>query len=144
MQHPKNPIFFRSTLFCLEPGEEEEINPGRYGRHLANWLRDQLSRLGYTEAKVDQEDWGRRIVVFTQPYEVSIGCGNMDDEPEDDYDPYASPERITWHCFVEGKPPLLNRLFGKSNTPLVDEVEAKLRTLLERTPGITMVSVDKL
>jgi len=30
--------WFTSTKFEIEPGEDEEINPGIYGRQLARWF----------------------------------------------------------------------------------------------------------
>jgi hypothetical protein len=34
--------WFRSTRFEIEPGEDKEINPGIYGKQLAEWLKARL------------------------------------------------------------------------------------------------------
>jgi hypothetical protein len=144
MERAPNPIFFRSTLFKVEPGEEEEINPGRYGRRLAQWLREKFVDLGYPEAEIIEEDWGRCIMLRRQPFMVWIGAGNLDEDAEADYDPHLNPERITWHCFVTGEIPIWNRLFRKVDPQVVRDVEAKLRNLLESNAQITMVAEDDL
>jgi hypothetical protein len=35
--------WFKSSKFEIEPGEDEEINPGMYGRQLARWLKQRLT-----------------------------------------------------------------------------------------------------
>ena len=51
-------IRFRSTRFRVEPGEDAEINPGIYGRQLADWLRERLIEAGEAVEPVIAEDWG--------------------------------------------------------------------------------------
>jgi len=35
-------VWFKSIRFRIEPGEDEATNPGRYGKQLAEWLRERL------------------------------------------------------------------------------------------------------
>jgi hypothetical protein len=39
--------WFKSSKFEIEPGEDEEINPRRYGRQLSIWLKSRLEEIGY-------------------------------------------------------------------------------------------------
>ena len=57
-----NEYHFTSSLFDVEPGEDEEINPRMYGRQLAAWLRQQLEQRGHNIKYIVAEDWGRCIV----------------------------------------------------------------------------------
>ena len=52
---------FHSTEFAAYPGEEEEINPGRFGKRLAEFLVAELPRTGFEIDNVNAEDWGWRI-----------------------------------------------------------------------------------
>jgi hypothetical protein len=51
--------WFKSSKFEIEPGEDEEINPGMYGRQLARWLKQRLTEKGYSVEDIINEDWGR-------------------------------------------------------------------------------------
>lgn len=48
--------WFTSSLFQVEAGEDEDINPGRYGRQLAVWLKKQLEDRGYAVEPIINED----------------------------------------------------------------------------------------
>jgi hypothetical protein len=48
--------WFMSTLFHVEAGEDQGVNPGRYGRQLARWLQTRLKEYGYLQADVVAED----------------------------------------------------------------------------------------
>jgi hypothetical protein len=39
---PEEGYWFKSSKFQVEPGEDEETNPGLYGRQLARWLKARL------------------------------------------------------------------------------------------------------
>jgi hypothetical protein len=53
-----NGYWFKSNIFEIEPGEDEEINPRIYGRQLAIWLKDKLEKRGYKIEPIINEDWG--------------------------------------------------------------------------------------
>ena len=48
--------WFRSTRFEIEPGEDDEINPGIYGKQLAAWLKARLEDRGYQVEPVIKQD----------------------------------------------------------------------------------------
>lgn len=39
-------LSFESSAFPVTPGEDEETNPGIYGRELASWISEQLRAVG--------------------------------------------------------------------------------------------------
>lgn len=49
---------FSSTAFPAYPGEENEINPGRFGKRLAEFLKAKLEASGTSTKDLAMEDWG--------------------------------------------------------------------------------------
>jgi len=72
--------WFKSSLFEIEPGEDEEINPGIYGRQVATWLRQKLDAAGFTVEDVLNEDWGRCLMCQRSPFALWVGVSSVDDE----------------------------------------------------------------
>jgi hypothetical protein len=66
--------WFRSTRFEIEPGEDDEINPGIYGKQLAEWLKARLEDHGYKVEPVINEDWGRCLMCSRKPFLLWVGC----------------------------------------------------------------------
>ena len=134
-------FYFKSDLFDIEPGEDDEINPGMYGRQLANWLKSRLEQTGYEVEPVIAEDWGRCIMVSRAPFKLWVGCGNMiEDISVKESDPLPTKDNIVWLCFVEAEVPLLNRLFSKPDTtPALNKLQADLASILSSEPRITLV-----
>lgn len=44
-------ICFTSDLFQIEPGEDEQTNPYRFGKQLSHWLADKLSADGLSRRR---------------------------------------------------------------------------------------------
>ena len=107
---------FRSSAFPAYAGEDEEINPGRYGKRLAEFLATKLPDKGYTISGVNAEDWGWRIDLQNDAFPLWIGCGNYD-EDEDGF-----------LCFIEPARPFLRKWFTR--IPTIEIVE-RLATALE-------------
>ena len=129
--------WFTSNLFSVEPGEDEEINPGRYGRQLALWLRTQLEKRGYSVEPVIAEDWGRCLMLSRKPFLLWVGCGNVDESVDDD----PSNNRVIWHCFSSAEVPLFKRLFTRLDTATaLSKLDADLHAILNAEPAIRLVS----
>lgn len=69
-------VEFRSYYFPAFEGEEDEINPGLWGKLLADFLRDGLISRKYEIAEPIAEDWGWMLKVLNQPFRMWIGCGH--------------------------------------------------------------------
>src|SRR5688572_21757160 len=91
--------WFRSTLFSVEPGEDENTNPRCYGKQPAHWLRTQLEKCGYSVVEAIPEDWGWCVMCQRDPFLLWVGCRNRSDydtaKPED---PPPRQEDLLWHC----------------------------------------------
>jgi hypothetical protein len=47
---------FESSAFAVTPGEDQETNPGIFGRALASWVSEQLIGEGFNAGSVIAED----------------------------------------------------------------------------------------
>lgn len=134
-------FWFKSTLFDIEPGEDDEVNPRIYGRQLAEWLKQQLESLGYQIEPVIAEDWGRCLMCSRAPFMLWVGCGS--DVDDDELGPDAPPpskENIVWYCFPMAEVPIWRRIFRKPNTaPSVEKLSNDLAEILQREPSVTLV-----
>lgn len=54
-------VEFASTEFPAYEGEDEEINPGRFGKRLAEWRATTLPAHGLKVTGIGPEDWGWRV-----------------------------------------------------------------------------------
>ena len=132
--------WFRSTRFEIQPGEDEEINPGIYGKQLADWLKARLEDRGYKVEPIINEDWGRCLICSREPFRLWVACANMTDLSESS-DVIPPKEQIIWHCFATAEMSFWKKLFGKIETgPAVAKLHADLGTILSTEPSITLVT----
>jgi hypothetical protein len=131
--------WFKSSKFEIEPGEDNEINPGVYGRQLAVWLSEQFGGLGY-DVELINEDWGRCIMCAREPAWLWVGCANVAvDYPNVPAEP-PKKEEIIWHCFVICEVPIWKRLFRRVDTqPIRTKLAEQLLIILKSEPQITLV-----
>lgn len=129
--------WFRSALFCLEPGEEQDANPGRSGRQMANWLAGRLRDRGCDVEAVIPEDWGWCVVCRRGPDRLLAACGNVDVEPgAPEVPPPANP---MWHCFPVVASPMWRRLLRRREVALaLKRFDGELREILEAEPAIAL------
>ena len=132
---------FKSSLFDIEPGEDEEINPRCYGRQLALWLKAKLEERGYTIEPVIAEDWGRCLMCSRAPFMLWVGCGSVADyETAREGDLLPRKEDVIWHCF-----PVAEVIFWKSIFRNVDtseslnKLKSDLAQILQQEPAITLL-----
>jgi hypothetical protein len=130
--------WFKSSKFEIEAGEDEDINPGIYGRQLAAWLKMRLEEVGYP-VEIINEDWGRCLICAWEPFRLWVGCANMMDAETERGGP-PNKEDVVWHCFATAEIPFWKRLFGKPDTaPAVAKLSASLREILDAEPQIELV-----
>jgi hypothetical protein len=116
---------FRSGAFPAQPGEEEQINPGRWGRALATFLRSELNASGFTGGEPYPEDWGWGVPIDNPEYALWVGCGNLDGEEEG------------FLCFIEPSKPFVRKLFRKIDvTARVEAVAVALEQALRNHPDV--------
>ena len=125
----KTHVEFRSDSFPPYPGEEEDINPGAWGKRLAEFIHDGLKAQGFDVIEPAAEDWGWIVEVRNCAFPLWIGCGNLDGEPDG------------FLCFIEPSTPFVRKVLFKK-VPTENEV-GKVRDALDRIlsnePSITNI-----
>ncbi|HBZ71581.1 MAG TPA: hypothetical protein DEP35_18395 [Deltaproteobacteria bacterium] len=121
-------IWARTTFFQVEPGEEEQTNPGVYGRAFAHWLAEKLKARGEAVREILPEDWGWCVILARSPYLLWIGCSNREGGTEE------------WGAFVTAEPGFLRRILRKPDTqPAIDRIQRMLLEIMKEIPGVTKV-----
>ena len=99
----KTQVEFRSNKFPPYAGEEEQINPGLWGKRLAEYLVQKLSEKGIQTDEIIPEDWGWYIPIRNEGSGVRLAvcCGHQDGEDDE------------FLCFTEPSRPVIKKLFKK-------------------------------
>ena len=130
--------WFRSGAFQIEPGEDDDVNPGIYGRQLALWLRTRLEERGQPVLDVFPEDFGWCVRCQAKPFLLWVGCGSVSDKESMDIVPTA--DQVTWHCFAVAEASLLGRIFRNDDlAPAFSRLSGLLRDILDSEPTIKLV-----
>lgn len=138
--------WFRSALFEIQPGEDEETNPACYGKALGNWLCLKFKDLGYEVEELIAEDWGWCVMCKRDSYLLWVGCGSILTEATiENFDPAITPDNseIVWHVFTEVEIPFFFfksnflRMLGKLDTATAyEKLNRDLKQILEQEPGV--------
>ncbi|MET0027738.1 MAG: hypothetical protein ABW101_08880 [Candidatus Thiodiazotropha sp.] len=123
----KSHVEFRSDLFPPYDGEEEQINPGRFGKRVAEFIIDGLKKSEFKTEEPIPEDWGWVIPIENQEFNLWIGCGNYEEYPNG------------FLCFIEPHNPEIRkfpfcRKISTANT--VNQLREAMSDILSNTPGI--------
>jgi hypothetical protein len=98
----KTHVEFRSDEFPPYDGEEDEINPGRYGKRVAEFLVRGLRERGFEPLEPIAEDWGWMVPIKNDGFKIRIGCGNYgmsDGEYDEGFLCFIEPHRPTIRRF---------------------------------------------
>jgi hypothetical protein len=132
---------FKSSRFDIEPGEDEETNPRRYGRQLATWLKSQFEGLGYNVEEVFGDDWGWCVMCQREPFSLWVGCGNQIDlDTASEAHPASNASDVVRHCFAVAEVSFFKRIFNKPDTTsALAKLDAELNRILASEPSIEFV-----
>jgi len=95
----KTQVSFRSSKFPPVDGEEDEINPGLWGRRLADYLVEKLPAAGVQPAEIVAEDWGYYIPIRSDGCKMAICCGHQNGDDDE------------FLCFTDPSEPIEKKLF---------------------------------
>ena len=112
-------VEFLSTDFAPYEDEDEQINPGVFGKRLADFLAEGLSAHGFKVRCVGAEDWGWMVELENETFPLWIGCAN--------YEEFENG----FLCFIEPSKPYIRKWFKKIDTsstvePLASAIESLL------------------
>ena len=121
----KTQVRFRSSKFPPYPNEEEQLNPGIWGKRLAEHLVVELNKRGIITGEIVAEDWGWLVPVPCERAPLAICCGHQDGE----FDEFL--------CFTEPSQPILKKWFKKIDvTDELTQLRGALEQLLASNPDI--------
>lgn len=126
-------VEFKSRAFPKYPNEDEEIvNETRWGKRLAEYVRDNLPKHGVPTEDILCEDWGWLVYIKNDAYPLWIGCGPVDDSDEE---VPKSDGLIDFALFVVAEPKFFQRVFKKvDTTPEIKKVTEALRAMIAFCP----------
>src|SRR5690348_4799970 len=104
----KTQVEFRSSKFPPYEGEENEINPGLWGKRLAEYWVAKLAEKGIGPGEMIAEDWGWYVRFEIEGTRLALCCGHQfgdDDEFLSFTDP-ATPVVRKWLRKVDVSAPL--------------------------------------
>ena len=115
----KTHLEFTSTAFPAYPGEDKEINPGIFGKRLAEFLAEGLRKQGLKVLGIGAEDWGWMVEIENKAFPLWIGCANYDGTENE------------FQCFIEPSKPFVRKWFSKIETgPTIEKLAAALEAVL--------------
>jgi hypothetical protein len=121
-------VTFRSSKFPPYEGEEEEINPGIWGKRLAEYFVEKLKGTGVEAEEIIGEDWGWYIPIKNEGFRLAICCGHQDGD-EDEF-----------LCFTDPATPIVKKLFRKTDaTEQLSCLVAVMTKILASDPEIRNV-----
>jgi hypothetical protein len=124
----KTHVEFRSSKFPPYEGEEEQINPGLWGKRLAEYLVQQLSERGIKTEAIIAEDWGWYIPIPNEGFRLAICCGHQ----------YGDDD--VFICFTDPGTPVVKKLFKKIDaTAQLTRMTEALQQILSSDPEIKAV-----
>jgi hypothetical protein len=100
----KTLVEFRSDRFPPYDGEDGQINPGIFGKRLAEFISDGLRREGFQPEELFTEDWCWIVPVKNEGFSLCIGCANYQEYPDG------------LLCIIEPHQPFVRRFLKKIAT----------------------------
>lgn len=124
----KTQVEFKSSKFPPYDGEEDQINPGLWGRKLAEYLVEKLADLDIETEDIVAEDWGYYLPIRNEGFELAICCGHQDGEDDE------------FLCFTKPSKPIVKKIFKKLDaTSQLLALTAALEEILTSDPDIREV-----
>lgn len=75
-------IRIRSSLFAAYPNEEDETNPGRFGKKLAEFIKQNLEENDIQVADIYPTDYAYELRLDQFKFSVYVISGNVDGETD--------------------------------------------------------------
>jgi len=124
----KTQVEFRSAKFPPYEGEEERVNPGLWGKRLAEYLVQRLAEWGIKTGEMIAEDWGWYVPVENEGFRLALCCGHQDGDDDE------------FLVFTDPSTPIIKKLFKKIDaTAELTRLTEVLQEILSSDAEITDV-----
>lgn len=101
------------------------MNPGIWGKKLAEYLVAELRKRGIDSGEIVAEDWGWWVPILNQPARLALCCGHQDGDPDE------------FLCFTEPSSPIVKKWFRKVDiTAELSRLTAAVEQILGSDPAI--------
>ena len=121
----KTRVEFRSHQFPPYEGEEAQINPGLWGKRLAEYFAHRLPEHGIKVGAPIAEDWGWYLPVVIADKNLAVCCGHQDGEDNQ------------FLCFTDPAVPMVRKLFKTIDyTESLAQLVAALDAILSHDSGV--------
>ena len=121
----KTQVEFRSSKFSPYEGEEEQINPGLWGKRLAEYLVQKLAEKGIQTEEMIAEDWGWYVPVRNEGFRLALCCGHQNGDDDE------------FLCFTEPSTPVVKKFFKTLDaTSQLARLTEALQQILDSDPDI--------
>ena len=118
-------VEFRSSKFPPYEGEEEQINPGLWGKRLAEYLVQKLAEKGIRTDEIIAEDWGWYVPIRNEGFRLALCCGHQDGDNDE------------FLVFTDPSTPVVKKFFRKIDaSPQLIRLTEALRQILTSDPDI--------
>ena len=122
----KTQVEFRSSKFPPYEGEEEDINPGLWGKRLAEYLVVKLVERGIETDPIIAEDWGWYVPIRNEGFRLALCCGHQSGDDGDEF-----------LCFTDPSRPIVKKLFRTIDaTAQLTRLTQALEQILASDPDI--------
>ncbi len=121
----KTQVEFRSSKFPPYEGEEEQINPGLWGKRLAEYLAQKLAEKGIVTEEMVAEDWGWYVPVRNEGFRLALCCGHQNGDDDE------------FVCFTDPSTPIVKTFLKKIDaTAQLTLLTEALQQILTSDPEI--------
>jgi hypothetical protein len=121
----KTQVEFRSAKFPPYDGEKEQINPGLWGKRLAEYFVQKLGERGIKTEGIIAEDWGWYIPIENEGFRLAVCCGHQ----------YGDDDQFL--CFTDPATPIVKRFFKRIDaTAQLTWLTEAMREILASDPEI--------
>ena len=118
-------VELRSDKFPPYENEEEDINPGLWGKRLAEYFVAKLSSHGIESEEIIAEDWGWYIPIRNDGFRLAICCGHQSGDDDE------------FLCFTDPADPIVRKFLKKIDaTDALTSLTLAMRKILEAVPDI--------
>ena len=131
-------ILFETNRFNVSELGKHFINPCCFGEDFAEWLRQQLTKKGYTAGVPYQEDWGWEMLTRqgSQGYYLGVGGFLREDA--------VGKNEGEWRIMVEKKRSIWDRLRGRNQMAESEPILAIIEGILSEHADIRNVRPERV
>lgn len=116
---------FESSAFAIVPGEDQQTNPGIYGKSLAQWIAEQLSSRGFSVGEIIAEDFGWCVPLKSNSPRLYVACSSAEEKPNQ------------WRVFAFAESGVLGHIFGQDkSTESLASLYSAVKQSLESSPSV--------